>query len=237
VKFKNSVISYLEGELFSNGLTVGLEGDKQSQFDRIAILKELCSAKKIIHLGCADHLDLIDSKIKHNIWLHKILDDSADKCIGIDINEQAIEYLRTNYKQENVFAGNILDMPLDIIRNEKWDYIVLGEIIEHVDNPVQFLSDLHTRLKPLVKALIITAPNAWSSKILSKVRQNTETINSDHRYWFTPYTLAKVLVRAGYKVEDILFSYFSMPKRNLLKAYFKKKHFLQADSIIIKASF
>jgi len=31
-------------------------------------------------------------------------------------------------------------------------------------------------------------------------------INSDHRYWFTPYTISKILVSAGYTPEKIIFS-------------------------------
>jgi len=30
-----------------------------------------------------------------------------------------------------------------------------------------------------------------------------EIINSDHRFWFTPYTISKVLVSAGYNPEKI----------------------------------
>jgi hypothetical protein len=33
-----------------------------------------------------------------------------------------------------------------------------------------------------------------------------EVINSDHRYWFTPYTISKILVSAGYTPEKIIFS-------------------------------
>ena len=33
-----------------------------------------------------------------------------------------------------------------------------------------------------------------------------EIINSDHRFWFTPYTISKVLASAGYKPEKITYS-------------------------------
>jgi hypothetical protein len=33
-----------------------------------------------------------------------------------------------------------------------------------------------------------------------------EIINSDHRFWFTPYTIAKVLVSAGYNPEKITYA-------------------------------
>ena len=33
-----------------------------------------------------------------------------------------------------------------------------------------------------------------------------EVINSDHRYWFTPYTISKILVSAGYNPEKIIYA-------------------------------
>ncbi len=237
MKFKNDYLGFLSGRVFSSKLLVSFQEEKQETFDRIEILKNLCKNKKIIHLGCADHKDLIDYKIKHNIWLHKILVENSQKCIGIDINKEAVDYIKSNYKIKGLYVGNILEMSLDKIESESWDYIILGEIIEHIDNPVEFLHIMHERLKPFVKGIILTAPNAWSLQIIKQVKNNIEMINSDHRYWFTPYTLSKVLVRAGYVVKEVHFSFFSMPKYNFLKIAYKKKHFLQSDSLIITAEF
>jgi hypothetical protein len=36
------------------------------------------------------------------------------------------------------------------------------------------------------------------------VSAKEEVINSDLRYWFTPYTLMKVAVKAGIKIQDII---------------------------------
>lgn len=237
MKFINDYSAYLVGRTFSSRLSVEFQKEEQTTFDRIEILKNIVKDKKVIHLGCADHLNLIDFKIKHNIWLHKILMENTQKCIGIDINQEAIDYLKTNHKIKGLYVGNILEMSLEKIETESWDYIILGEIIEHIDNPVEFLHIIHERLKPFVRGIILTAPNAWSLQIIKQVKKNVELINSDHRYWFTPYTLSKVLVKAGFVAKDVHFSYFSMPKYNFLKVAYKKRHYLQADSLIAVAEF
>ena len=33
--------------------------------------------------------------------------------------------------------------------------------------------------------------------------RGNETINSDHRFWFSPYTITRVLSASGYNVESI----------------------------------
>ncbi len=237
MKFNHDVEDFLTGKQFSNAKSITFIDEKQTTFDRLELLIQLTKGKKVLHLGCTDHLDLIDSKIKNNIWLHKHLCDNSEKCYGIDINEEAVTYVKDILKYDNIYLGNVLEMPLDFIKDETWDYIVLGEIIEHVNNPCEFLSILHKRLKPYVKGIIITAPNAWSLQVIKKVRQNIECINTDHKYWFTPFTLSKVIVEADFQVDEILIAYFSMPKFNFFKRAYKKKHYLQGDSIIITASF
>jgi hypothetical protein len=53
---------------------------------------------------------------------------------------------------------------------------------------------------------VITVPNAWTQTTMHMANQSAEIINSDHRYWFTPYTLSKVIVQAGLELEDIYFA-------------------------------
>ena len=47
-----------------------------------------------------------------------------------------------------------------------------------------------------------------------------EIINSDHRFWFTPYTIAKVLVSAGYKPDKI--SYANLLSLNVKELIIRK---------------
>ena len=47
-----------------------------------------------------------------------------------------------------------------------------------------------------------------------------EIINSDHRFWFTPYTIAKVLVSAGYNPEKI--SYANLQSLNIRELIIRK---------------
>jgi hypothetical protein len=105
-----------------------------------------------------------------------------------------------------VVCGNILIDDFPEITDNKWDYAVFGEIIEHIDDPVHFLKTFRQRFGGSVNGFIVTVPNIYNKHHFSNMLKYREVINSDHRYWFTPYTISKILVTAGYTPEKIIFS-------------------------------
>jgi len=201
-RFSN-IMPYLKGEKFSSGLQVSFA--KGPYVDRFTVLENICRGKRVIHLGFADHKELIEAKIKNNVWLHARLMKVASICYGIDINCEAVDFVKNNFRIDNIFCVDILneDLPTQI-KNEKIDLIVIPEVLEHIDNPVAFLMNLKSKLSSIVNEVVITVPNAFRISNFQFAKSNIEAINTDHRYWFTPYTLLKILVRSGYEPLDII---------------------------------
>ncbi len=198
MKIEDSIIPYLKGEKFSNGLIIKI-AHKQKVIDRIKYLCNYAKNKSIIHVGCVDHIPLIKGKIKNNTWLHKRLDEVVKRQFGIDLNEEGIQYMKEELNLTDVAVENILDGSINpVILNNQWDSIILGEILEHVDNPVLFLSKVRERYKSCINEIVVTVPNAMSIKNTAFSFLNKEQINSDHYYWFSPYTLARILLKAGF---------------------------------------
>ena len=190
---------YLTGELFSNSKTFVIE-KKFPDIRRVDLIRNISKNKKVIHIGCVDHLPLINEKIKNNIWLHKIITDVSAKCIGVDINQEGILYMKNKLGYQNVIHADITKDNIPDIENDEWDYMILGEIIEHLDNPISFIHSIVEKYKNNVQKIIITAPNIMvKTRFKRIIRLNAEEINTDHRFWFTPYTLAKILTLAGLK--------------------------------------
>lgn len=81
----------------------------------------------------------------------------------------------------------------------------MGEILEHVDNPCAFLIAIRERYSRCINRMIITVPNAFSWQNISYTFSCEECINTDHRYWFTPYTLGKIATQAGMEIEQFRF--------------------------------
>ena len=209
---------------------------------RLSILKKESEGKKTIHLGCCDHLELINQKRTEGNWLHDILTTSSETCIGLDICQEGVEHAH-HIGVSNIMLCDITkNVPKEISDNSLWDMIIAGEILEHVDNPVLFLNAIHNQLKNYVKEIIITVPNAWRWSNIRNISNGIEFINSDHRYWFTPYTLVKICLESNfipkkfYYVENqtvALKEKLRYPVRN----YLIKKFPAFRDTIIFKASF
>jgi len=201
-RFSN-IIAYLKGEKFSSGLQVSFP--KSPYVDRFTVLENICRGKRVIHLGFADHKELIETKIKNNVWLHARLMKVASVCYGFDINCEAVDFVKNNFRIDNIFCVDILneDLPTQI-KKEKIDLVVIPEVLEHIDNPVTFLTNLKSKLSSIVNEVVITVPNAFRISNFQFAKSNIEAVNSDHRYWFTPYTLLKVLVLSGYEPLDII---------------------------------
>ena len=67
MNFDGDIGKFLSGDSFSNGLEVTISKKEKSSITRIEFLESLAAKKRIIHLGCCDHLPIIDYKIQQNI--------------------------------------------------------------------------------------------------------------------------------------------------------------------------
>jgi hypothetical protein len=206
MKFEPQILKYLNGESFQTSLTVDIVKTKYEIIPRETAITELIKNSNVIHIGCSDHIQVINEKIKSNTWLHKLLTDNSSNCIGIDIDRESIGYIKNNLGYTNVFHGDILTDDFDELKQIRWDYVVFGEIMEHIDNPVNFLKVFKTRYGENVERFIITVPSIYNKRQFGNMLKFKEVINSDHRFWFTPYTISKIVAEAGYNPENITFS-------------------------------
>ncbi|WP_063656179.1 methyltransferase domain-containing protein [Aliivibrio fischeri] len=199
MKIEKSIIPYLTNEKFSNGLNLKMSEQGSIFKNRIEALVRITNNKNVIHFGCADHPPLIESKFKNNKYLHAILDENTKHLVGLDYNPEGIDIMKNKLNMENVYLFDLFSDTLDeAVSKEKFDYILLGEILEHVNDPVSFLKEIKIKFKGVCDKIIITVPNIACKSRFNDILNDVECINTDHRYWFTPFTLAKVLTCAGY---------------------------------------
>ena len=217
-----AIHEYLTGKRLSENLKITFPKSSHAPFYKIPLLEKIVKNKKVIHLGCCDHIEVIDAKIKKNIWLHERLIKVTQKCFGIDINSDGIQYLKTKHHIDNICHANIVEDDIPEIQNERWDFILIGELLEHLDQPQLFLRKLQEKYSENVREMIITVPNAFYLRNFVHALMRYEISNSDHRTWFSPYTLARNLSQVGIEIENIYF----VQAIQISKPFFLAKLFL-----------
>lgn len=175
---------YLQGRRFSNGVRIAL-GNRGRAPRRTDRLLELARAQRVLHIGCCDHVPHVRERVALGVHLHQALCRVASHCVGVDTNAEGLKLLH-----ELGFAD--VHLP-DAVPDAAFDVCLLADVIEHVGDPVSFLRSM-SRYR--FDRLVVTTPNVFRWR---NCLPGDERVNSDHRYWFSPYTLCKVLVDAGYR--------------------------------------
>ena len=195
---------YLKGIRFTNELQFPISNKAEKVTgkvnNRIDIICEICKNKNVLHLGACDHIEIIQDKIQNHSWLHQRIMEVSKTCVGIDYNKKSIQYLKDNYAIDNILHADVTkSLPKELENYAcKWDYVIAGEIVEHIPNPQKFLESLRTKLHGQAENLIITVPNAFRLTNFLHCFKGIEFINSDHRFWFSPYTISKILCDSGF---------------------------------------
>jgi len=192
--------------------------------ERVQYLTDISKNKTILHCGAAEGKDTRVGTKNQNKWLHKHLTDNAIEVVGIDISPD---------DEENIHYCNLENMD-DCIAikslNYNYDYIIFGEIIEHLFNPGLVLDNL----KMFDGELIITTPNAFSIRKYLYAFINREFVSKTHTCYYSTDTLEYLLNSYGYTITKTLYyGYFG--KLGFLQKMFFKIFPKLADGIILHA--
>jgi len=168
---------------------------------RDAYLRELVTGKKVVHLGCADS-PFTRVKFEKEELLHEKLFQSAAKLVGVDVDKEAIDFLRSVRPQWNLVSADIQESTIYGIADD-CDIVLFPEVIEHLSNPGLFLDSLVKRMDKSA-TLVITTPNILSWRTMLRALGGKETLHQDHVLAFTPSTITQLLARHGFAVSDML---------------------------------
>jgi 2-polyprenyl-3-methyl-5-hydroxy-6-metoxy-1,4-benzoquinol methylase len=126
------------------------------------LMKELIRDKKITRFENA-----LDIGCNCGFYSKLISDFGFQRVRGIDIDQplldRANEYFRTNGENKSITFENFNAEALD--DNEKYDFILCTEVIEHTRHPEKVIGHIRNMLNPEGIA-IITLPNALSYSYL-----------------------------------------------------------------------
>jgi hypothetical protein len=231
MQFDKAADPFITGAAFSPSLRARIVGANSRAPSRIDYLEEIARGKKVLHIGFTDHQESIEAKIPTNQWLHARLMNAAERVVGVDINADSVAYCRDTLGIGDIHVHDIIaDAPLADITDTRFDIAILGEILEHVPNPVSFLEALRVKYGANIGHLVVTVPNAFFLENFAMARKDIEFINTDHRYWFSPFTLAKVAHDAGWRLES--FDYVDWPGTRGIKGWLQRRHPMLRETLI-----
>ncbi len=125
------------------------------------------------------------------------------EVFGIEISESAFIIAQNNL--DNVIKANIeiIDLPY---QNNTFDYIVMGDVLEHLINPVATIKKLYGVLKPGGQ-ILITVPNIRHWKVLLKLifrdewkYESSGILDYTHLRFFTKKSIIDLLLENDFNL-------------------------------------
>jgi 2-polyprenyl-3-methyl-5-hydroxy-6-metoxy-1,4-benzoquinol methylase len=182
--------------------------------DRFVVIERYLRDRAVLDLGCVDARPAREGstrRLEHkpNLLLRQMVEVNP-RTQGVDIDAEGVQVLRA--MGYDVICADVESMDL----GRRFDTIVAGELIEHLENPGLFLRNMHRHLNEN-GVLIVSTPNPFYQGQAWKIwRYGRPAVHEDHANWQDPITLTQLFKRTGFEVID---GYWVQPKRALLKTW------------------
>lgn len=159
----------------------------------------------VLEIGCDCGATLLEIKNRfHNVEVY-----------GSEINETAVQI--ASHVADDVIKNNIEDKNLSFPQN-KFDYILFGDVLEHLHNPLETLIYCTHFLREGGK-IIASIPNVMHISVMEQLLQGDFTytevglLDRTHIHMFTYNEIVHMLDLAGYKICDMKGSYLPIDDR------------------------
>ena len=157
--------------------------------DLTDVVIERLRGRRVLDIGVVSHT--MDYVTREG-WRHAILARHTAYCLGIDILAEEIERLR-----QSGYNVRVADATSDADLGERFETVFIGDVMEHVDDPVRLLAFARRHLEPGGVVLALT-PNPFSRKFYRRLRrEDAMVVNLDHVAWITPSMALEIGRRAG----------------------------------------
>ncbi|MCD4823002.1 MAG: class I SAM-dependent methyltransferase [Phycisphaerae bacterium] len=152
------------------------------------------TGKSVLDLGCVCH-DLDQAAVP---WLHGFIRERAEFVLGVDFLESEVARMRAD--GYNVVAADVCKMELP--GQPKFDVIVAGDILEHLDDFAGFFARVRQHLAP-GGVFLVTTPNPVTHlRYLRVLLKGAAGANREHTCWFTAKVLRQLAERNGLAATD-----------------------------------
>ncbi|MDD5569679.1 MAG: methyltransferase domain-containing protein [Bacteroidales bacterium] len=179
-----------------------------------------CVNKKVLDVGCVGQ----DKFYESDEWLHKAIKKVAKSIDGVDINTECKNVLHN--------LGYNLLSPEELKElKERYQVIVMADVIEHVGNVFDFIK-FYLNFLEEDGEIIITTPNPFSIRRATSVLLYKEPgVNPEHKLWLDPSNVLEILSVLNLKLKDFFWLHeYSKPGKlryEILYPVFRSLYYLR----------
>lgn len=191
-----------EGALFQKKWGLSLSYSFCARSDLFPMMDLSVPGIRILEVGCACGATLIEIGAQN----------PTAKLYGVELNEKAAAIAQTYAK---VIAMDVEHVEADEIP-ERFDYIVMGDVIEHLLDPWKALANMRHLLAP-GGCVVASIPNvAHISNLYNLLRglweyQDAGLLDRTHFRFFTQREIVVMFQKAGFEIEDMRPRQFEVP--------------------------
>lgn len=179
---------------------------------RIDMILDFCRDQDVLDIGAGEHDVAFYSE---EGWEHGRIVRVARKAVAIEINPTLCEH----YKAKG-FDFRCVDATSDADLGERFDRVFIGDVIEHVNDPVALLAFARRHLKPDGR-ILLTTPNPFAPRFRRHRRERGlryVMANLEHTRWVSISNMHELALRAGLALSALRWPLLKKPKSGFARS-------------------
>lgn len=178
------------------------------EISRREMLAEFARDKDFLDIGAAGHKRNLET------WEHGLMAKAATRAVGADISKENCDF----YNGKG-FDFRCVDATSEVDLGERFDRVFMGDVIEHVNDPVALLTFAKRHLRADGRVLV-TTPNPFATVVRTKrARRRTHYVmaNLEHTCWISASTMHELTLRAGLEIVAVRWPLLRKPLTGLAR--------------------
>lgn len=189
---------------------------------RLDMVLDFCRGRDVLDIGAGEH-DV--SFYSEESWEHGRIARVAKRVVAAELMPE----LCAHYNAKG-FDFRCVDATSDIDLGERFDRVFIGDVIEHVNDPIALLRFAKRHLRADGR-ILVTTPNPFAPRFRQHRRQRRTRYvmaNLEHTRWVSISNMHEICWRAELELAALRWPLMKKPKRGLKRSFelFAKKALL-----------
>lgn len=179
---------------------------------RIEMILDFCRGRSVLDVGAGEH---DPSFYGADSWEHGRIKQVASRTVAAELSPELCEHYRAKG-----FDFRCVDATSDVDLGERFERVFVGDVIEHVNDPVAMLRFVKRHLAENGRALF-TTPNPFAPRFRQTRRRFGTTYvaaNLEHTRWLSPSCMHEIAWRAGMALTAVCWPLLRKPKTGAARA-------------------